>query len=173
MEIRVPKSQLKLVAPLANPRSAVDPLAGFEPQLVATGELLERYWPQVTKLLQPVVDDAMHGEMTVEDFHTAINEGRQWLLIAKKDDGELPEVGFFLIMETIAYPQFTVLSIAALGGRELKLYESKFWKHVCSWAYMNGVRVMQAQVSPAMARIAKRYGFEPVYTTIRMTLTEM
>jgi hypothetical protein len=151
----------------------VDRLAGYEPLLVNTGQLLELYWPQVTKLLQPVVDGAMRGEMTINDFHTAINEGRQYLLIAKRDGGELPEVGFCLVMETIAYPQFTVLSIAALGGRELKLYESKFWKHVCSWAYMNGVRTMQAQVSPAMARIASRYGFEPVYATIRMTLTEM
>jgi len=169
----MPKSHLKVVESAGAEASPVDPLAGFEPLLVATGELLERYWPQVVKLLQPVVDNAMHGEMTIEDFHTQINGGGMYLLIAKNDDGEVPEVGFFLIMETIAYPQFEVLSIAALGGRELKLYESKFWKHVCSWAYMNGVRTMQAEVSPAMARIAGRYGFEQVYAKVRMKLTEM
>ena len=96
-----------------------------------------------------------------------------YALIAKKDDGELPEVALALILETQAYPQFTVLNIAALGGRELDLLKSKFWKHVCSWAFMNGVRTMQASVSPAMARILKRYGFNKIYETVRMDLTEM
>ena len=65
------------------------------------------------------------------------------------------------------------MNIAALGGRELDLLTSKFWEHVCSWAYMNGVRTMQASASPAMARILKRYGFNKTYEMVRLDLTEM
>ena len=95
-----------------------------------------------------------------------------YCLVAKNDDGELPDVALALILELIAYPQYTVMNITAIGGRELSLLRDKFWKHVCSWAYMNGVRQMQASVSPAMARMLKAYGFNPTYQTLRMSLTE-
>tara|TARA_R110000823_G_scaffold173286_4_gene305627 strand:+ start:321 stop:818 length:498 start_codon:yes stop_codon:yes gene_type:complete len=163
------QQRLKLVEPVVER----DTLEGYEPLLLCTVELLDLYWPQTAEALQRCVDDAMHGEMTMEDIYEGVKAGRMYALVAKKDDGELPEVALALILETQAYPQFTVLNIAALGGRELDLLKSKFWKHVCSWAFMNGVRTMQASVSPAMARILKRYGFNKIYETVRMDLTEM
>ncbi len=148
-------------------------LEGSEPLLVSTVEMLDTYWPQTSMVLQGCVDDAMHGEMTMQDIYEGVKAGRMYALVAKNDDGELPDVALALILETQAYPQFTVLNIAALGGRELDLLKSRFWKHVCSWAFMNGVRTMQASVSPAMARILKRYGFNKIYETVRLDLTEM
>lgn len=168
---------LKLVeavqADLAETAREEDPIAGFEPQFLSTVELLDTYWPQAAQVLERCVDDAMHGEMSLNDIYEGVKAGRLICLVAKNDEGELPEVALALVMETLAYPQFTVLNIVALGGRELELLKSKFWKHVCSWAFMCGVRHLQASVSPAMARILKRYGFNQVYATLRMGLSEM
>jgi hypothetical protein len=161
--------QLKLVE--NTPR--VDTLEGYEPLLLSSVEMLDTYWPQTAAVLQRCVDEAMHGELTMQDIYEGVKAGRMYALIAKNDAGEIPDVALALILDLQAYPQFTVLNIAALGGRELDLLRSRFWKHVCSWAFMNGVRTMQASVSPAMARILRRYGFVKVYETVRLDLTEM
>lgn len=150
-----------------------DPLANYEPLLLSTVEILDGYWPQCAELLQPVVDEAMNGEMTVADMYQGIREGRMYGLVAKDDTGEAPEVALVLVLEPVQYPQKMLLNITAIGGQQLNLLQSKFWTHVCSWAYMNGVREMQAMVSPAMARIIGKFGFESVYTVMRMPLTEM
>ena len=56
----------------------------------------------------------------------------------------------------------------------MDLLKSKFWKHVCSWAFMSGASQLEAQaVSPAIERILQRYGFNTVYTTMRLDLAEM
>ena len=149
------------------------PLAGFEPLLLSTVELLDTYWLALLPALQRVVDEAMYGEMTTDDIYNAIKAGHMYGIVFKSDDGEEPEVALVMILETVAYTQYTVLNVVALGGRELDLFKSKFWKHICSWAFMNGVRTMQASVSPAMARILKGFGFEPVYVTVRKSLTEI
>jgi len=165
----VPAQTFKIVEPVEE----VDTLEGYEPMLLATVENLDLYWPQTAAVLQRCVDDAMHGEMTLDDMYNAIKAGQAYCLIAKKDDGEISDVALALILEVCVYPQYSVLNITALGGRQLDLLKSKFWKHVCSWAFMNGVRTMQAFVSPAMARILKGYGFTKVYETVRLDLTEM
>ena len=151
----------------------VDPLTGFEPLLLSSVDLLDTYWLQTAVVLQPVVEKAMNGEMTLDDIYDGIKAGRIYCVIAKRDVGEIPEVAIAIAMQIVIYPQFSVLDIIALGGRQLNLFKSKFWQHLCSWAFMNGIRTMEASVSPAMARILKGYGFEQVYVTVRKPLTEM
>lgn len=163
------KPALKLVEPVSEDTE----LAGYEPLLITTVAMLDVYWGQIAVVLERCVAEAMHGEMTLEDIYNNIRLGRMYALIAKNDEGDLPDVALALILEVKAYPQFSVLNIAALGGRELNLLYSRFWKHVCSWAFMNGVRTMEASVSPAMARVLRRYGFNKVYETVRLGLTEM
>jgi len=166
---------LKLVdtALLKQPQPVVDPTEGFEPLFLSSQPLLDAYWPQASAVLQRCVDKAMHGEMTMDDIYDRLVAGQMWCLVAKNDDGELPQVSLALILELIVYPQFTVMNIAAIGGRELGALRDKFWGHVCSWAYMSGVREMQASVSPGMARMLKGYGFSETYRTVRKVLTEM
>ena len=166
---------MKLVhtALLKQPQPVVDPTEGFEPLFLSSQSILDAYWPQASAVLQRCVDKAMHGEMTIDDIYDRLVAGQMWCLVAKNDEGELPQVSLALILELIAYPQFTVMNISAMGGRELGALGDKFWEHICSWAYMNGVREMQASVSPAMARILKSYGFSETYRTMRKVLTEM
>jgi len=165
----MPKS-LKLVEPVEKPDSVKD----YEPLFLSSVNILDIYWGQTCEVLGPCIDNAIHGEMTLDDIYDGIKAGRMYCLVFKNDEGELPDVALAMILELVVYPQYTVMNIAAIGGRELeRLLKNKFWKHICSWAYMNGVRQMQASVSPAMARIIKSYGFKPVYQTLRMNLTEM
>ena len=163
--------KLRLVEPTEVP--VVDPIEGYEPLFLSTVELLDTYWLQTAVLLDRCITEAMHGEMTLQDIYEGIKAGQMFALIAKKDDGEIPEVALVLILTLEVYPQYTLVNITALGGRQLNLLKTKFWRHVCSWAYMNGVRQFQACVSPAMARIISRYGFNQVYVQMRMDLTEM
>ena len=163
----MPKT-LKLIEPVEKP----DPVKDYEPLFLSSVAILDIYWGQVCEVLGPCIDDAMHGEMTLDDIYNRIKAGQMYCLVFKSDKGELPDVALAMILELIAYPQYTVMNITAIGGRELSLLRDKFWKHVCSWAYMNGVRQMQASVSPAMARMLKSYGFKPVYQTLRMSLLE-
>jgi len=161
---------LKLVEPVEKP----DPVKDYEPLFLSSTSILDIYWGQTCEVLGPCIDDAMHGEMTLDDIYDGIKAGQMYCLVFKNDKGELPDVALAMILELIEYPQFTVMNIAAIGGRELeRLLKNRFWKHICSWAYMNGIRQMQASVSPAMARIIKSYGFKPTYQTLRMNLTEM
>ena len=166
---------MKLVdtALLKQPQPVVDPTEGFEPLFLSSQSILAVYWPQASAVLQRCVDEAMHGEMTIDDIYDRLVAGQMWCLVIKNDKGELPEVSLALILELIVYPQFTVMNIAAIGGRELGALRDKFWGHVCSWAYMSGVREMQASVSPGMARMLKGYGFSETYRTVRKVLTEM
>ena len=145
----------------------------FEPLLVSTVEQLDTYWPQMAYWLEPCVEKAMHGEMVLGDIYNAIKTNRMHAIIAKCDTHGSHDVALVLVLEPLVYPKLSAINIVALGGRKLDLLKSKFWEHVCSWAFMNGARSLQASVSPAMARIIQRYGFTPVYTTMRLNLMEM
>jgi hypothetical protein len=159
---------LKLVKPVEK----LDPVKDYEPLFLVTVNLLDIYWGQVCEALAPCIDDAMHGEMTLDDIYERIKAGQMYCLVAKNDDGELPDVVAAMVLELITYPQYTVMNVIALGGSNMGVLKGKYWEYFCNWAFMNGVRQLQASVSPAMARVLKSYGFKPVYQTLRLSLTE-
>ena len=145
----------------------------FTPLLITTSEQLDQYWPQMAYWLEPCVEKAMHGEMTLSDIYNAVKTGSMAAIIAKCDTHGSHDVAFVLILEGKPYPKLHCINVVAIGGHQMDLLKSKFWQHVCSWAFMSGASNLEASVSPAVARIIKRYGFTPVYTTMRLNLTEM
>ena len=165
--------ELKLVDQSGANSEVLDPTAGYEPLFLTTVELLDAYWPQTAAVLHRCVDEAMHGEMTLQDIYDGIRAGRLYGLVFKNDDGEAPSVALAIVMEISYYPRYSVLNITALGGHDMALLRGKFWDRLCGWAYMVGVRTMQASVSPTMARMLRGLSFEPVYTTVRLDLTEL
>lgn len=156
-----PKADLRIVKP--------DKMAACEPLFLSTVALLDEHWSEVAALFEPLFVDDMYGEMTIGDMYQAIVGGRMYCLVFKSETN----ITLALVMELVVYPRKTIMNIVAVGGSQLDLMESRFWKHICSWAYMNGVREMQAMVSPAMARIIGKYGFAHVYNVVRLPLTEM
>ena len=165
----MPKTQLSIVPPTP-PEPSLD---DFEPIFLSTPLALELYWPQTAAILSRCIDEAMNGEMTLDDIYEGVRDGHMYALVAKNDEGELPQVAFAMILELTAYPQFALMNITAIGGRGMGLFKSRFWKHFCSWVYMSGVRTTQVFVSPAMTRMLRPYGFTKVYDVLRLDLTEM
>ena len=161
--------KLKLVEPVAESL----PAKAYVPLLLATADALDIYWGQAVPLLQRCIDEAMHGELTVEDLYEGIKAGVMYGIVFKNDEGELPDVALVVVLEPALYPRLSAMNVLALGGRDLGVFGEKYWKHICSWSYLNGLRHMQASASPGMARMLKRLGFKSVYTTMRMDLTEM
>ena len=158
---------------LVEPVAAGLPDRQYEPILLATVQILDAYWAQAIPLLERCIGEAMHGELTIEDLYEGIKAGQLFGIVFKNDEGELPDVALALVLEPLLYPRMPVMNVVALGGRDLGVFGEQSWRHICSWAYMSGLRHMQASASPAMARMLKKLGFKPVYTTMRMDLTEM
>ena len=160
---------LRLVEPVEDSKA----VAAYEPLLLSTQHMLDVYWAQAVPLLERCIGEAMHGELTVEDLYEGIKAGQMFGIVVKNDEGELPDVALALVMELIFYPRMPVMNVVALGGRDLEQFSNKFWKYVCGWSHLSGVRYMQASASPGMARMLKKLGFNSVYTTMRMDLKEM
>jgi len=145
---------------------------GYEPLLLATQEQFDLYWTQCVPLIDKVVTRAIYGEFTTEDIYNAAISGQMYVFICKKDGGEYPDVKFVIVMELVKYPRLSALNVVAIGGSQLSPFFNKFWEKLCGWAYINGIRAIEALVSPAMARVVTRFGFEHKYAQMRLNLTE-
>ena len=156
-----------------NPNLEVVKEPAYEVLLLSTQQLYEKYWGQCAPLLQECVDRAMHGEMTVEDIYTRALKGQLYVIIAKDDTPEIPDVKMVIVLELVTYPQFTAMNVVALGGRDLRHMIKKFWKQVCGWAQVCGVKHIECLVAPAMEKILVAQGFERKYTLLRQDLTEV
>ena len=147
-------------------------IGGYEPLLLATQEQFDLYWTQCVPLLDRVIERAMHGELTTDDIYEKALQGQMYVFICKKDGGEYPDVKFAIVMELINYPRLAAMNIVAIGGSHLNPFFKKFWSKLCGWAYMNGIRAIEALVSPAMARIISKFGFNHTYAHMRLNLNE-
>lgn len=144
----------------------------FEPLLLATETHFSQYWPVVKPLLERCVKRAMRGEMTVDDIYAAARQGRMYVFVVKSDKALMASVKLALVLELVNYPRLPTMNIVAIGGSELSVMHKRFWKSLCGWAYMNGVRAIECRVSPAMMRVIVRYGFKETYTHMRVDVSE-
>lgn len=144
----------------------------YEPLLLSTKEQFDTYWSATKPLLEKCVARAVHGEFTVEDIHNAALQSKAFIFIVKSDTTIVKSVIFALVIEPGSYPRLKTLNILAIAGMDLEALHEKYWKQLCGWAYMNGARALDGMVSPAMQRVIARFGFKPVYTQMRLDLTE-
>lgn len=144
----------------------------YEPLLLATQEQFDKYWPRASKLIDKCIKRSMHGEMTVDDIKNLALQQRAYIFVVKNDRGIQPDVKLVVVLELGGYPRRPIMNILALAGSELDVFYEKFWQKLCGWAYMNGIRSIEGCVSPAMRRVIERYGFKPVYTVMRLDLSE-
>jgi len=145
---------------------------GYEPLLLATPEHFKLYWAQCIPLLDRVIAKAMHGELTTNDIYDRATQGQMYIFVCKRDEGEFPDVKFVIVLELVNYPQLAAFNVVAMGGSHLHPFFEKFWGKLCGWAYMSGIRAIEALVSPAMARIISKFGFTHTYAHMRLTLKE-
>jgi hypothetical protein len=148
------------------------PLDEYEPLLLSTPEHFERYWPMVRPLIDKCVSRAMHGEITTDDVRILAQQQQLYIFIVKCDRTIIPSVKLAIVLEVVNYPRLAAMSILAMAGSDLGYFQRKYWKKLCGWAYMNGVRVMEGWVAPGMERMVTRYKFKRAYTMMRYDLTE-
>jgi hypothetical protein len=144
----------------------------FEPILLSTQELYDKYWEQCKPHLQRCVEN-INGEFTVDDIYTRALRGEIFVIIAKNDTPEIPEVRLVIALELVQYPQFNAMNVLALGGKNLRHLIKLFWKDVCGWAKICGVKHIECSVAPAMEKILSTAGFEQKYILMRQDLTEV
>jgi len=162
---------------MLKPVENVEPEAGladeqFEPLLLSTQELYDKYWAQCVPHLQRCVDN-INGEFTVDDIYARALRGEVFIIIAKNDTPEVPEVRLVIALELVQYPQFNAMNVLALGGKNLRHLIKLFWKDVCGWAKICGVKHIECLVLPAMGKILQSAGFEQKYVLMRQDLTEV
>jgi hypothetical protein len=148
------------------------PVDDYDALLLSTKEHFDKYWPAARPLIEKCIKRSMHGEITIDDVQTLALQGKVYVFVAKCDKTMVPSVRLALVLEIMDYPRLPALNILALGGSDLHPLYEKFWKKLCGWAYMSGVRAIEGLVSPAMERVVSRYGFKNVYTHMRLNLTE-
>lgn len=147
----------------------------YEPILLGSHDLLNAYWPHVQPLLEKCVSRATHGEYTIKDLRDLAYAGRIYIfaLVNDKHDPTVErKCQLAVALETINYPRLPALNILAVGGSGLSMAHKKYWKMLCGWAYMSGVRAIDGWVGPGMKRTSEALGFKAVYTHMRYDLTE-
>ena len=142
------------------------------PLQLVNAQLIELFWPLIRPLFDRCVREAMHGEMEVDDIKDLALQGRIVLMIFTGDQYGREPVELAVAIEPVAYPRMPGINIIALGGTNFGLIQQKYWTYFKGWAMMNGAKMIEASVSPAMTRILRRYGYKPAYTRVRCSLME-
>ena len=114
----------------------------------------------------------MDGELDVDDIYSRALKGQMFVIAVKNDSTELPDVKLALALELVYYPKYTAMNVVALGGKDLRNMIDMFWKHVCGWAKICGIKKMECSVNPAMQKILETVGFKQQYVQLRQDLTE-
>jgi len=145
----------------------------YEPMLLSSKEAFDKYWDACIPHLERCVNEAMHGEMTVDDIYNKALAGQFYVIAVKNDQLEVPDVKLVLVLEVVYYPRYATMNVVALGGKDLRHMIKRFWSYVCGWAYINGVRKMECSVAPAMQKILEAVGFQQQYVQLRQDLKEV
>lgn len=141
---------------------------GVHPVQLVNAQLIEHFWPQIRPLLERCVQEAMHGEMEVDDIKQMALEGKIILMVFTNDI----DVHLAIAIEPVSYPRLPGINIIAMGGTNFGLIQKKYWTYFKGWAMMNGAKMIEASVSPAMARVLRKYGYVEEYTHVRCRLME-
>lgn len=134
---------------------------------LSTPELVDAYWSRIEPHLRRYVDEATHGELTVEDLYVravgcANTNTFTFIVKTDQDDVELA-----IVAEAVQYPRLSVLNIVAIGGRNLKEFHEKYWNILAGWAHLIGFRGIEGMVSEVMARALAPIGFKKLSVVIR------
>jgi len=149
------------------------PENSFEPLLLSTQEQYNTYWAYAEPLIKRCLDETTYGEIDTKHIYDNALAGLNYVIIVKSDAGPEPKVKLAIVFEPKVFPNLAALNLLAIGGSDLKSLSAKYWEKLLGWCYMTGVRAIDCSVSnPAMERMIKRLNFKPIYTQMRLDLTE-
>lgn len=139
------------------------------PVQLVNAQLVEMFWPAIRPLFDRCIQKAMHGELEVDDIKASALAGQLVIMVFADDENN---VQLAVAIEPVAYPRMPGINIVAMGGTRFGLIQKQYWTYFKGWAMMNGARMIEASVSPAMARILRKYGYVEEYTHVRCRLME-
>jgi hypothetical protein len=145
---------------------------GIYPVQLVNAQLIELFWSTIRPLLDRCVREAMHGELEVDDIKQMALAGQIVIMVFTDDLTGQGNVDLAVAIEPVAYPRLPGINIIAMGGTNFGLIQKKYWTYFKGWAMMNGAKMIEASVSPAMARILRKYGYVEEYTHVRCRLME-
>lgn len=149
------------------------PVTGeVRPVQLVTPQLIELFWPTIRPLFKRCVEKAMKGELDVDDIKGAALAGQLVIMVFTDSTVGLGTVDLAIAIEPVAYPKLPGINIVAMGGTGFGLIQAKYWTYFKGWAMMNGATMIEASVSPAMARILRKYGYVEEYRHVRCRLME-
>lgn len=111
------------------------------------GLIHPRLVPQIWKQIEPHVDELIPhtgGRMSKADVLSAMLSGREhlWVITANPDAPE--EITAICVSEIIQQPQFKILNIGYVSGREPEKWMEEFLRVAEEWAIDNGCKMMEA-----------------------------
>lgn len=144
----------------------------MRPVQLVNAQLVELFWPAIRPMFDKCVRKAMHGELEVDDIKAMALAGQIVIMVFTDDMTGLGAVDLAVAIEPVSYPRLPGINIIAMGGTNFGLIQQKYWTYFKGWAMMNGAKMIEASVSPAMARILRKYGYVEEYTHVRCRLME-
>ena len=123
-------------------------------------------WHKIAPLFERAIDEAVHGEFTLEQLYT-LGTSKLVLFAYIEDD---KEVLMALAMEMKWYPSMATLNVIAMAGQRMDELFCRHSPEIASFARSTGASHFEASGSKAMARMLKGCGWEFVYEVVRYKL---
>jgi hypothetical protein len=154
----------------------VNEATDYEPHLLKSAAEVNFFWPYVEPHVIDYIKKTKADDITPQSVIEKLCAGEAFcFVVAAHRPGCDPDVDvkLVLVLEVVQYPQLNAMNIVLLAGEELLFCGDKFWSSLKGWAYMNGIRAIEALVrSEAMERLIKRLGFVRQAVFLRATIGE-
>lgn len=135
----------------------------MKPIFLTDDNLIQAYWPDVDRLILPVVEHAARGEFNMADIKQMCEEKRAVAVVVVNES----EAVLAMVFEFVYYPRITACNIIALGGKDLSAVANEFFITFKQFCYGMGVTVIEASCSSVISRLLKPLGFEKTYEVVR------
>jgi hypothetical protein len=98
------------------------------------------------------------GEMDVDDVCQQIERGKAQLWLIR--DHNMHEVYAAALTEVVEYPKTIALRVIALGGSDMRTWQTDLFLELRRFCKVNHIRRIEAICRPGLEKIMKPLGFE-------------
>lgn len=130
-------------------------------------EDIDTLWPKI----QGHIEDALvwgQDEYDINDIHAFLLSGSMRLWIAYDRGGMLHSSA---VCQLRNYPRKTVCFVVLAAGGAFDVWTEAF-DALEEWAQENGATEMAAYTRPGVAKKARSFGYDTVYTVVQKKLTD-
>lgn len=129
--------------------------SGLSVRLLQPGEVLS-YFQELEEILRPAFAYAQ-GEADAASTLVLASENRAWVFVGEVNS----KINTAFICEFLDYPLKRVCHVIAYAGKARDYFASYAW--IENWARANGAEEIRGFGTEVTERIARKYGFRPMY----------